>query len=61
MSPAALGVFLAGLPAPMSLGVIELADGGAVTGFQCDPVAAARGVDITRYGSWPAYLAGARA
>jgi allophanate hydrolase len=57
MSPAALGTFLAGLPAPMSLGVIELDDGEAVTGFHCDPVAAGRGRDITSYGSWPAYLA----
>jgi allophanate hydrolase len=57
LSPAALGRFLAALPAPMSLGLITLADGGSALGFQCDPIAAAAGADITRYGSWTAYLA----
>ena len=57
LSPAALGRFLAALPAPMSLGVISLADGGAALGFQCDPVAAASGQEITEHGSWTAYLA----
>ncbi|HEX4247967.1 MAG TPA: allophanate hydrolase [Pseudonocardia sp.] len=57
LSPSALGRFLAALPAPMSLGVVSLADGGSALGFQCDPVAAASGRDITEYGSWTAYLA----
>ncbi|KAA9162572.1 allophanate hydrolase [Amycolatopsis acidicola] len=56
LSPAALGTFLARLPAPLSLGPIRLDDGSQVTGFHCDPVAAAEGTDITRYGSWTAYL-----
>jgi allophanate hydrolase len=56
LSPAALGRFLAALPAPMSLGVILLADGGSALGFQCDPVAAAAGQEITEHGSWTAYL-----
>ncbi|MDT7746676.1 MAG: allophanate hydrolase [Pseudonocardiales bacterium] len=59
LSPAALGRFLAGLPAPMSLGVIELDDGGTVLGFHCNSVAAEAGVDITHHGGWPAYLASA--
>jgi allophanate hydrolase len=57
LSPAALGRFLAGLPAPMSLGVTELADGDTVLGFHCNSVAAEAGVDITHHGGWPAYLA----
>ncbi|TRV78281.1 allophanate hydrolase [Streptomyces sp. 130] len=59
LSPAALGRFLAALPAPMSLGRVELADGGWVLGFQCDPHSAAGGTDITGHGGWRAYLAAA--
>ena len=57
LSPAALGRFLAALPAPMSLGMISLADGGSALGFQCDPVAAASGQEITEHGGWTAYVA----
>ncbi|NED09927.1 allophanate hydrolase [Streptomyces sp. SID9124] len=56
LSPAALGRFLAALPAPMSLGRVELAEGTWVLGFQCDPDSAARGTDITEHGGWRAYL-----
>ncbi|MFF7340184.1 allophanate hydrolase [Streptomyces sp. NPDC008163] len=56
LSPAALGRFLAALPAPLSLGRVELAGGSWVLGFQCDPDSAARGTDITEYGGWRAYL-----
>ncbi|MFD5787538.1 allophanate hydrolase [Streptomyces sp. NPDC127037] len=56
LSPAALGRFLAALPAPMSLGRVELAGGTWVLGFQCDPDSAARGTDITEYGGWRAHL-----
>ncbi|MEU9044849.1 MULTISPECIES: allophanate hydrolase [unclassified Kitasatospora] len=57
LSPAALGHFLAELPAPMSLGRIRLDDGSWVLGFQCDPHTAASGTDITHHGDWLAYLA----
>ncbi|MGW1126261.1 allophanate hydrolase [Streptomyces sp. NPDC002526] len=57
LSPGALGRFLAALPAPMSLGRVELDDGSWVLGFQCDPHAAADGTDITEHGGWRAYLA----
>ncbi|MCL8025277.1 allophanate hydrolase [Nocardioides bruguierae] len=57
LSPAALGRFLAALPAPMSLGSVELADGSCVTGFGVAADAAAAGKDITSFGGWPAYLA----
>lgn len=59
LSPAALGRFLAALPAPMSLGRVRLSDGSEVLGFQCDPHTASAGTDITRLGGWLAYLAGA--
>jgi allophanate hydrolase len=57
LSPAALGRFLAELPAPMQLGRVELADGSWRTGFGCDGAAAAAGRDISAYGSWPAAIA----
>ncbi|ONI88591.1 allophanate hydrolase [Actinosynnema sp. ALI-1.44] len=54
---AGLGAFLAALPLPMSLGRIRLDTGEEVLGFQCDPVTAAAGKDITAYGGWLAWLA----
>ena len=57
MSAAALGTFLAELPAPMTLGRVRLADGRDVVGFGCTPAALAGARDITSHGSWPAYLA----
>ncbi|CAN5775174.1 allophanate hydrolase [soil metagenome] len=54
LSPAALGIFLAGLPAPMQLGKVEFSDGAWRTAFGCDGAAAAGGKDISSYGSWTA-------
>jgi allophanate hydrolase len=54
LSPAALGEFLAELPAPMLLGKVELDDGTWITGFGCDHAAPAHGRDITGYGGWRA-------
>ncbi len=56
LSPAALGRFLAALPAPMQLGKVEFDDGTWRTAFGCD-AAAATGPDISSYGSWPAAIA----
>lgn len=57
LSPAALGRFLAALPAPMQLGAVELEDGTWVTGFSCAGAAAETGKDISEYGGWRAALA----
>ncbi|OLT44845.1 hypothetical protein BJF85_19355 [Saccharomonospora sp. CUA-673] len=56
VSEAGLGRFLAGLPEPMTLGGIDLAEGRTATGLLCDPVAAGDATDITDYGCWRAYL-----
>ena len=56
LSPRALGLFLAALPAPMQLGKVEFDDGTWRTGFSCD-ASADTGPDISRYGSWPAAVA----
>jgi allophanate hydrolase len=57
LRPAALGDFLAELPAPMALGPVTLADGRTVVGFTCETAALDGARDITAFGSWPAYLA----
>lgn len=52
LSPAALGRFLAALPAPMTLGKVELDDGTWATGFVAS---APSGKDITAAGGWRAH------
>lgn len=51
-----VGTFLAGIPAPLGLGAIELADGSWVNGFICEPCALADAEDITAWGGWRNYL-----
>ena len=54
--PAAqVGGFLAGIPAPLSLGRLALDDGTEVTGFLCEAYAAANTPDITASGGWRNY------
>ena len=52
-----VGTFLAGIPAPLGLGTLTLADGRAVHGFICEPAALAAAQDVSRFGGWRAYLA----
>lgn len=52
-----LGSFLTGIPAPLGLGKVELADGVWETGFICEPYGLAGAEDITAYGGWRAWLA----
>jgi allophanate hydrolase len=56
ISEGALGRFLASLPAPMTLGRVELSDGRWAVGFGCTQEAASAGEDITKYGGWRAWL-----
>ena len=51
------GSFVAGIPGPLGIGTVELADGGKVQGFVCEAHAAAGATDITSYGGWRAWLA----
>jgi allophanate hydrolase len=51
-----VGSFLQLIPAPLGLGKVELADGGQVTGFICEPCGIEGAVDVTAYGGWRAYL-----
>jgi allophanate hydrolase len=51
-----VGSFLAGIPAPLGLGKLELAGGTRVVGFICEGCAADGATDITHFGGWRAYL-----
>jgi allophanate hydrolase len=57
---AEFGSFLAGIPAPLGLGHVELDDGARVPGFLCESYATADASDITALGGWRAHLAAAR-
>ncbi|MDO6685004.1 MULTISPECIES: allophanate hydrolase [unclassified Agarivorans] len=52
-----LGSFLQGIPHPLGLGKIELADGTWVNSFICEGYAAATAKDVSEFGGWRAYLA----
>jgi allophanate hydrolase len=56
---AGFGRFVAGLPAPMAIGPVDLVDGATVSGFLCEPVALDGARDITDFGGWRAYRSGA--
>jgi allophanate hydrolase len=49
---ASLGRFVAGIPAPLGLGKVELEDGTEVIGFICEGYAQEEAEDITSLGSW---------
>ena len=54
---AEMGGFLAGIPSPLGLGTVVLADGRSVTGFLVEAAATGGAEDITALGGWRAYLA----
>jgi allophanate hydrolase len=55
--PAAeFGSFVNGIPAPLTIGKVELQDGSRVSGFICEAYAAEGARDITSLGGWRAYL-----
>lgn len=50
------GSFLAGIPAPLGLGKVELEDGRWLTGFICEDYGLQGALEITAYGGWRAWL-----
>jgi allophanate hydrolase len=50
------GSFVAGIPAPLGIGKIELADGNKVSGFICEAYATTGAEDITKLGNWRTFL-----
>jgi allophanate hydrolase len=56
--PSALfGSFVAGIPAPLGIGKVKLADGSEVPGFICEGMGITGATDITHFGGWRAWLA----
>jgi allophanate hydrolase len=59
MPMTAFGSFVAGIPTPLGIGTLELADGRLVKGFICEQYALGNAQDITAFGGWRAYRAAA--
>jgi allophanate hydrolase len=51
-----VGSFIAGIPAPLGVGKIELDSGALVIGFVCEGYAAEGAADISSYGGWRPYM-----
>ena len=51
------GTFVAGVPAPLCIGTVRLADGSAPKGFLVEPVGLIGATDISHFGGWRAYIA----
>ncbi|MDX3194969.1 allophanate hydrolase [Streptomyces sp. MN03-5084-2B] len=56
LPPQGFGEFVAGIPAPLAIGKLELADGTRVPGFLCEPEATEGAEDISAKGGWLAHL-----
>ena len=54
---AEFGSFVAGIPAPLGIGKVELADGSRVCGFICEQGGVEGAEEITAFAGWRAYLA----
>ena len=54
LSPSAFGRFVAGVPAPLSIGSLRLADGRLVKGFLVEAEATIGARDVSSYGGWRA-------
>lgn len=54
---AAMGDFMAGIPAPLCIGTVELEDGSRSAGFLVEPAGLEGARDITALGGWRAFLA----
>lgn len=47
-----VGSFVDGIPAPLGIDKVKLADGSWVSGFVCKAIAVEGGTEITALGSW---------
>ncbi|MBW8370887.1 MAG: allophanate hydrolase [Thiobacillus sp.] len=57
MPASQFGSFVAGIPAPLGIGKLELADGSVVNGFICEGIGVTDAKDITEFGGWRTWLA----
>jgi allophanate hydrolase len=61
MTAESFGRFVAGVPAPLSIGTLKLGDGTTVKGFLVEAEAISGARDISSFGGWRAYLANSSA
>ena len=47
----------AGIPAPLGIGKVKVANGSMVSGFICEPYGLEGATEITQLGGWRAYMA----
>jgi allophanate hydrolase len=59
LSADAFGRFVAGVPAPLCIGTLHLADQSRAKGFLVEPAGLEDAQDITRHGGWRAFMAAA--
>ncbi|MFA6966214.1 allophanate hydrolase [Bosea sp. (in: a-proteobacteria)] len=57
LPPEGFGRFVAGIPAPLGIGTLTLADGTKVKGFLCETIATEGARDVTEFGGWRAFVA----
>lgn len=57
LPPDGFGRFVAGIPSPLGIGTVALADGTRVKGFLCEAIATHDAQDITSLGGWRAFVA----
>jgi allophanate hydrolase len=56
LSAEGFGRFVAGIPAPLSIGTLRLADGRQVHGFLVEPLATEGARDISEFGGWRKFV-----
>ena len=56
LTPAAFGIFVAGIASPLGIGVVTLEDGSSKKGFVVEAYATENARDISSFGSWRAYV-----
>lgn len=56
LPPEGFGLFVAGIPAPLGIGTVMLADGTTAKGFLCEPAGLQGAVDISHLGGWRAFV-----
>ncbi|GAU80189.1 allophanate hydrolase [Bosea sp. BIWAKO-01] len=57
LPPEGFGRFVAGIPSPLGIGTLALADGTRVKGFLCEQIATEAARDVSAFGGWRAYIA----
>lgn len=61
LPPAGFAAFVAAVPAPLSIGTLDLADGTSVKGFLVEAAGVGDAVDVSGFGGWRSYTAAVKA